>query len=335
MLVGLYKNQIGKETVLGTEVDATTYLRAKGFWNDETEILFPDEDVGIASGIGRSYISNYAATLQYDEMPLTYEQVGYFLNMGIKGVAGVQDGAGTDYIYTYALPYNAAVAPYYYTIEAGDEIKEYIFTGAFVEELTIKGEFGGPLMVQPTIRCIPKGQTTFKTGLSIPAVTEAQFGLTKLYIDTVAAGFAGTAAKTSTFQSFELTMSQVQMIRPVSNGTGRYYVATKMGAGFGEITLKITLEHDALSVAEDTARLARTPRAIQIIAAHDTAVATPGTTYTYKSLIMNICGTYSNTMELSETDGNVLATHTLKSHYDATLDSRGSIVLVTEAAALA
>lgn len=333
MLVGLYKNQIGKETTLGTEVNSTSTLRAKGFWNDETEIVFPPEDVGIAGGVGRSYISNYAATIQYDEMPLTFEQLGYYLNMGILGVAGVQDGTGTDYVYTYPLPYSAAVAPYYYTIEGGDEIQAYVFTGAFVEELTIKGEFGGPLMMQPTIRCIPKGQTTFTSSLTIPAVTEAQFGLTKLYVDAVGDGF-GSTQKTGTFQSFELTMTGIQMIKPVSNGTGRYYVATKMGDMFGEITLKYTIEHDAVSVAEDTARLARTPRAIRIIAAHDTAVATPGTTYSYQTLIMDICGTYSNTMELSETDGNVLATHTLKNHYDATLDERGSIVLVTEASAL-
>lgn len=332
MLEELYKVQVGKETTLGTEVNATTKFRTKGFFKDESTYEFPKDDVGIAGGVGRVYVPVREGVFEIDEIEATYEQLGYFLNSGIVGVAGVADGAGTDFIYTYALPYDTNITPYYYTVETGDEQQAIIMTGCFTEELTISAKYGESWKMKPTMRGQPRDTTTFTAGVAIPTVEDILFGNTKLYINAVSSAF-GTTQKTGTLNAFELKISKVHQIKPVTDGTGVYYVATKWNTTY-EVELKLTLEHDSVAVAEDAARVARTHRAIRLIAT-GTAFATPGTTYSVKTAILDICGTYSEPMTYKAEDGNILTEHTLKNHYDATLANRGKIVIANELAALA
>lgn len=331
MLEGLYKIQIGKETTLGTEVNATTKLRTKGFFKDESVYEYPEEDVGIAGGVGRLYTPDRQGTFEVDEMEATFEQLGYFLNSGIVGVAGVADGAGTDFIYTHPFPYDTNVTPYYYTVESGDEQQAIIMTGCFTEELTITGKAFEAWKMKPTMRGQPRDTTTFTAGLAIPTVEDILMGNTKLYINAVSSPF-GTTQKTGTFSAFELKVSKVHVVKPITDGTGVYYTATKWNTTY-EVELKYTTEHDAVAVAEDAARVARTPRAIRIIGT-GAAFGTPGTTYSVKTAILDICGTYSAPMTYKAEDGNIMTEHTLKGHYNATLGNRGKIVVANELAAL-
>lgn len=328
----LKRIQIGRETGdLGTEVAATTFLAMEASLNDESEIEYPPEEVGIISGRGRSYIPKKDASIELPETPATFEQLPYLLNMAVKGVAGVQDGAGTGYVYTYALPYNAAQSPYTYTFEVGDDTQAEIITACFVDELTITGEAEGAWMVEANIRGWPGGPTTFTNNLSIPTVEEILFGKTALYIDDVDGDFSG-AQVTNAFRSFELSISDFFMARWHGDGSDDVYYTRIVMAPNPAIELKFVLDHSATAVAERAYRRDRTPRLIRLEAL-GTALGT-GATYNNKTCRIDLAGTYMEPEPYEDDDGVMTVEFSFKNHYDATYTARGSIIVVNELSAL-
>jgi hypothetical protein len=108
----LRKILIGREasTDPGTEVDATTYLRLNGTIADMREREFPEEDIGLLSGTDRSYVAKLSGELDI-EGAATFEQLPYILEMGVETATPTQDGAGSGYVYAYALPIDAVNTP--------------------------------------------------------------------------------------------------------------------------------------------------------------------------------------------------------------------------------
>jgi hypothetical protein len=252
--------------------------------------------------------------------------------MGVKGVDGVKDGAGSGYVYTYALPYNAANAPYTYTAELGDNTQAEIMTACFVEELTIKGEAEGPWQMESTVRGWPGGPTTFTAGLSIPTVEEILFGKTGLYIDA-ADGTIGSNQVTDAFRSFELKISDYFSARWNGNASTDVFYSRIVMAPNTKIELKFTLDHGADAVAERAARRAKTPRLIRIEAL-GTALGT-GATYDNKLVRIDLSGTYFEPEAwLEDDDGVNTVEFNFKNHFNATYNQRGSIVVVNELSAL-
>jgi hypothetical protein len=328
----LKRIQLGKESQLGTEVAATTYLAMEGDLVDESEIVYPPEDIGIIGGRGRAFVPKKDGTVDLPETPATFEQLPYLLNMGVKGVDGVKDGAGSGYVYTYALPYNAANAPYTYTAELGDNTQAEIMTACFVEELTIKGEAEGPWQMESTVRGWPGGPTTFTAGLSIPTVEEILFGKTGLYIDA-ADGTIGSNQVTDAFRSFELKISDYFSARWNGNASTDVFYSRIVMAPNPKIELKFTLDHGADAVAERAARRAKTPRLIRIEAL-GTALGT-GATYDNKLVRIDLSGTYFEPEAwLEDDDGVNTVEFNFKNHFNATYNQRGSIVVVNELSAL-
>ncbi len=100
-LKSLRKLQFGRETTAGTEVAASTVWRGSGAIQDDIEIVFVDEDIGVFSGSDRTYVSKFGGSLSLDETPASYQQVGYFFDAGIELIAsGTGDGTGSGVEYT-------------------------------------------------------------------------------------------------------------------------------------------------------------------------------------------------------------------------------------------
>ena len=332
-LSSLDKFELGVESTFDTAVACTTLWRGKCTHTDESEPQYPDESVGFAGGLGRNYIPHETGTINIEETPMTFEQLPYLLNMGIDANTGVQDGAGSDYVYTYPIWYDSTniPVPNTYTWRVGDNQQAYLYTGAFVEEMTLKGAYTEALMMEATLRAhADDSTTTFTGGLSVPAVTDMLFGNCKMYIDPVGSAF-GTTQITQTFLSFELTINN--MFKAQMTGDGTSLFATLMKANMPEIELTFTLEHDATSVTERAARAAGTPRKIRIENTGP-AVATPGTTYSNKTLFIDLVGTYMAPEERDDDDGNNTMTFVLKNHYNVTAATRGTITVVNELSAL-
>src|SRR3972149_3441735 len=88
----LRKVQLGLESTAGTAVAATTIWRgpAVGF-DDLSEIVEVEEQVGILDGLDRDAVSVLYAGMELPDQPVTYEQFPHILAMAYGGPA---PGAG-------------------------------------------------------------------------------------------------------------------------------------------------------------------------------------------------------------------------------------------------
>lgn len=337
-LIDLQRTQFGLETVLGTEVNATTYFRGQNENQDDQEIVYPEEHVGILGGAGRTYSARDETIIELPEIEATFEQLPYLGSWGIKSaVAGVQDGAGTDYIYTYPFPTGWQV-PDSYTLEVGDNIQAEVITACFAESFKISGKANEAWKMGSTLRgWSPADETapgTFTGALTIPTVYEVLFGFTSLYIDAIG-GTAGTTQITSSFLNFSLEVSNIYRGVATGDGSGKHFIFLKPAAEGGEIKLTFTLEHDTQSVQEREYRRLRTARLIQIKGESEADVTTPGTTYSKKTVLITLPGTYMEADSYGDEEGNRTIEFSFKGHYHATPANRGSLVVVNELNALA
>jgi hypothetical protein len=333
MIEAFMKAQIGVETTMGTEVDATTLLRAQMTLTGENTREFGAEDIGILGGLGRSYVVKRDASASIDDMTATFEQLPHFLNAGIDGVTPVQDAAG-GYEYTWVVPYDATTYAAldgldFLTLEMGDEQQAKILTGTFAETLTITMDSEGAWKLDgTTLRGQPRENTTFTAAISVPSVEEILFGNTALYINDTGSAFGTT--QIDNFLGATLTISNLYTAVWTGTGDGAYFGLVKLTGG--EATLTWRGEHDADAVTEDGKREDGTARAVQLIATG--SAISGGSTYTNKTAIINCCGTYSAPMTYSRENGNVQNEHTLRLHYNADRSTMATIIVVNELSAL-
>jgi len=325
----LRKIQVGQESTAGTAVAASTIWRGEGTGADTREIVFPAEDVGILGGLDRAYTPKLGAEITLEETPATFEQLPYILAGGIKDVAGVQDGAGTDYIYTYPFATTAQNTPQTYTIEYGDDQQAEEAEYCFVREFTLSGNAGEALMMSATLEGRQCTTTTYTGALSIPTVEEILFSKGKLYIDP-ASTYPATTNKANTLLNMELSVTTG--MQAVFTADGVVYFSFVKNV-MPEIMLNITFEHDSTAVAEIAAFRAKTARSVALTF-EGTAPATPGTTYSYKTLQVQLLGKWESFEALGEQDGNDIVTGAMRCRYNGTAAALGSIICVNELSAL-
>ena len=323
----LRRIQIGAESTAGTAVAATAKLRMMGTLEDQREVMFAEENVGYLSGVDRTYIPKLLAALSV-EGEATFEQLPYLLNAGIELSAGVQDGAGSGYLYTYDLPTTAQNTLQTYTIEGGDDIQAEEVEYAFVENMVLSGVPGEAWKVKADWLGRQVSKCTFTASLGLDTVEEILFSKTKLYIDA-ATGTIGTTLKSSTLLGAELSIKSGWV--PVFTGDGNlYFTFTKCVDP--EAILKVTFEHNATAVAEKDAWIAQTARLIRLIT-QGAALGT-GATYDYKTLQIDLAGKWEKFEKIDEQDGNDIVTGTFRARYNADGDLFGQILVVNELSAL-
>ncbi len=325
----LRKIQLGVESAKGTAVAATALWRGQGVIEDQTEVMFPEEDIGYLSGIDRSYIPRNLAAITFEETPATFEQLGYILDAGVKTVSGVQDGAGTDYVYTYTFPTTSANSIKTYTIEGGDDQQAEEMEYAFVKSFTLAGAASEAWTVTADWVGRQVSTTSFTGSISVPTVEEILFQKSKLYIDAIG-GTIGSTQKSSTLLKAELAVTTGWQEYFTADGN-LYFTAHKSTKP--EVVLTLTFEHDGTSVAEKANWLAETARLIRILGEGST-VTTPGTTYSKKTLIIDLAGKWERFEKLDEQDGNDIVTGRFRAAYDSTSASFAEIVVVNELSAL-
>src|SRR4030067_1514759 len=92
----LRKLQFYREATAGTPSSATFVFRGIGTILDNIQVQRVSEDIGIISGTTRTNVPMKGGTLAISQNPATFEGLLHILEMGVKTVAGSQDGAGTD-----------------------------------------------------------------------------------------------------------------------------------------------------------------------------------------------------------------------------------------------
>lgn len=327
----LRKIQIGWEATAGTAVAATKVYRGMGTLENTTEVVIPEENVGLVADQDRAYIPFIAGALELEPVEATFEQLHYFGELGIKLVATpTADGSGSDKIWSF--PYSVTGTPNVVktaTIEGGDDQAAEELEYAFLDSFKIEGKAKEALKVSGS--CIGRQISTsaFTGALVAPTVEEILLQTGKLYIDAVG-GTIGTTQKSNTFLGMALSVKTG--VQPVWTGDGnKYFSFIKYTKPI--ITLDLTFEHDGSSVAEKANWLSLTSRLIQL-KFEGSATATGGTTYQKKTLILNLCGKWTKFGKIEEENGNDIIKGSFKCLYNTTAAKFFEMIVVNEVATL-
>ena len=327
----LRKIQLGRETTKGTAVAATARWRGIGTIKDERVTMFPEEDIGILSGSDRTYVPQYGASLSMESVPATFEQIEHVLEAGVKTVAGVADGAGSGYIYDRLMPTTTGNTTKTYTIEGGDNEQAEETEYAFVKSFALSGVAKEAWMISSewTGRQVTKCTFTAAGSAAVPTVEEMLFGKTKLYIDAIS-GTIGTTQISSTLLS--ATVNVQTGIREVYSADGNlYFTFTKQVAP--EVLLNVTFEHNSTSIAQKDIWIAETAKLLQL-KCEGSAFTTAGTTYTYKSFLINLPGKWESFDKIGEQDGNDIIAGVFRGRYNSTADLAPQFITVNDLASV-
>ena len=325
----LRKIQMGRESTAGDAVVATTIWRGLGVPDDLCKTEFAEEDVGYLSGVDRTYMPQLLAGLAMEAVPATFEQIVHILEAGIKTATPTSDGAGTGRIYAYAFPTTAKNTIKTYTLEAGDDQAAEEMEYCYVESFKLSGKAGAALMMSAEWRGRQLSTTSFTTGLSLVVVEEILFSKSTIAIDAVS-GSIGATVKSSTLLSADLDVKTGWT--HVFTGDGQLYF-TFAKSTEPEVTLDITFEHDATSVAEKVIWRAQTPRLIRL-KVQGSALSSAGTTYTYKTLIIDLAGKWEKFDKIGEQDGNDIIKAKFRGRYNTTGAQFATITVVNELASV-
>ena len=325
----LRRIQLGRETTDGTAVAATTVWRGLGTIEDAREVVFPNEDIGLLVGADRTYVPKLEALITFDSVEATYEQLPHLLEAGVMTATPTTD-TGTGIIYTYNFPTTAQKTIKTYTIEGGDDQQAEEMEYSFVKSLSLSGNASEAVMMSADWigRQVTNTAFTATTDAPIPTVEEILFSKGKLYIDNDTDAF-GTTQKSNTLLSMDLSVNTGMQEKYTA--TGNLYFSDHKQV-MPEITLNLTFEHDATSVAEKIAWRNETARLVRL--RFDGSALTTTGAYDTKTLIVDLAGKWDNFDKIGEQDGNDVISATFRARYNSVAAKLGTIIVVSELAAL-
>ena len=325
----LRKIQVGVETTAGTAVAATSIWRGMGTIEDTRTTTFVEEDIGILGGADRSYVPMLGASLSLASTPATFEQLPVICEMAILTATPTQDGSGSGYLYQYTEATTAAPTIKTRTIEGGDNEAVEEMEYCYVESLTIDGSAGEACNMSAEVRGRQVSTSAFTTTATLPTVEEIKASKGKLYIDAID-GTIGSTQISNTLLKFTLNWATGLIAVPTLDGN-LYFTFVKKTAP--EITLDLTFEHDSSSVAQKAAWRAETPKLVRL-QFEGTTLTTAGTSYTYKTLNIDLAGKWDTFSALGDQDGNNIVTGTFRARYNSTAAFFAELLIVNELTAL-
>jgi hypothetical protein len=328
----LRKLQLGQEGTAGTAVAASAIWRGMGTIKDERTVEFVEEDVAIIGGTTRNVETSEWGTLTMDSVGATFEQLMYPFAAGVEDVTtGAADGAGSGKIYQYDASTTAQNSIQTFTIEGGDDTQAEEFDYCFVQKITLTGEGQGQLMVASDWIGRAVTNTTFTGALSIPTVEDVIFNSGKLYIDN-SGGTVGSTQVSGLLRSATLDWTTGYIPYWTVDGS-KEFTSHKLAGRTEEIVLSMQYEHVAAAVTEKAYYRDQSIRLIQLLF-EGTALGTPGTTYTYKSLVVNLAGIYTGWEKLGEVDGNDIVEVEFTARYSSTDSLKAQAIIVNEVASV-
>lgn len=294
--------QIGRESVAGTAVPATTIWRGLfGGFNDERTRETAEEDVGVLAPSERTYDTMLGVTAPMPETPLTFEQVLHLLEAGVQ--TATPTGAG-PYVYVYS--YSLADTPNpirTYTLRLGNRIAAADVRNisyALVQEMTFAGKQGEAWMMQGTWMAPRAVAGTFTASLALPAVEQAIFANTIFYLDN-SGGTIGTTQKIGVLMDAEVKIEPGLTWVPVGDGN-LYATAHKHGRPRVSFTISYELQQVAGVSLVAVERAAYEANALRLI-----RLRCAGSAGRYFQLDM--AGRYDNVSEYkTEGENNVVVT---------------------------
>ena len=334
MAVGIKKLrriQIGREATMGTKVDASDTWRGTGTIEDITPVIFPDEDIGYLPATTRSYIPSKMAKLTMEETPATFQQFLHVCEAGIKTATSSADGGTTGYIYEYPFSSTAENTIKTYTIEGGDNIEEEEFGYGFVEHFSLSGVPGEAVMLSADWvgDQVSTGSFTSTATCSLPTIEEILFSKGKLYIDDDSGTMGATQIESTLL---EMNLDVITGWTPVTTADGNLYFTFIKNAG-PELTLDLTLEHNATSLVEKDDWKIQQGKLIRLV--FEGTAYTAGTSFSKETMRINLAGKFESFEKIGERDGNDILTGKFKVAYSPTADYYAQIDVIVSQAAVA
>lgn len=334
----LRRIQLGKEVTHGTAVAATTRWRGGAtMLDDQRKIEEIEEWIGVIDGADRTALVQLLGMLTLDEVPATAEQFQYLVAMGLGGpTTGAADGAGTDKIYTTNTPTTAKPTAVPYTIQGGDDFEVEQMEYTVCTKISLKGALGQTARMGGTLlgRQVARLGTGFSAGATIPSVGAGEFPTQKgkLYLDAIG-GVYGTTQISNLMIAFQVDIEITW--QPVFTIDGNLFFSYPSYTGH-KISGQISYLHDT-GADGNTGEMAdfrnQTPQLMRIELTGD-AVASAGTTYSARKIIVDAPIKYLNPGPLGEDNGNDLRVMKFRSRYNTTAGNQGKIIVVNELASL-
>lgn len=329
----LRKVQLGRETTQGTHVACTTVWRGPvAFLDDQSEVVYPEEDVGMLTGVDRSYVPKEMGVWAMPSQEATFEQIAHLFDAGIAKATPAQDGSGSGYIYSYTMPTTQYTATdlQTYTIRAGDNADAEKMGYSFVTKITLEGGSGEALMVSAEWQGDKVIQDAFTGGLSLPTVEDIIFLNGKLFIDAVGGSIGSTQI---TGEYLKATVEIETGWQAKFNADGANLILTGLKNIGSVVTATITMEHATNAIQEKQYKRDRTSRLIQLLF-EGTAFTTAGTTYSNKSLVLNLPGSWSEFGPAGDEDGDDILEGVFISRYEPTSGLAPSFIVVNDLSSL-
>lgn len=337
--------QFGIESTNGTGVAATARMRWNGgMLDDQRELKFPEELVGLYGGTDRSLIAKVTGALDIAETPLTPEQLPYLLASLYGGpVTGAADGTGSSgYRYVTTIPTLPSSPPTNrsHTVEGGDNNEVERLTYGKCVKLTVKGAgeaectMAGSMIGQQVAR-----YATGFASVSLVDTNDLIFAGSKLYLDAIG-GTIGTTAIANQFLGFELTFEGLWVPKYTGEGTTSAPVWSFVVYTGHKITGKLTLEHDTGADGNTGLKSlfrAQTPRLMRIdCLGQSYATAGSGTLFTggRRGVRFDLPIKVTKAPPLDDMSGNSTISFEFESRYNATAATAGTITVCNETSAL-
>lgn len=327
--------QLGAESTQFTPVTATTkWVGPGGSFTDVDNQQFVDENVGIVGGVDHSYSPSRLTTLETNETEANFEQTLYALRGSVREVAGVQDGTGSDYIYNFAL--HDTVDPLYtdlkmFTGEYGDSVQYQRSAGMVCSDWELKGKAESAWKFTSKWFGRTVANITKTAGVARPTVEDILFQKTKIYLDAVSGNFGTTQLALSLL---ECNIKCVTGWYPIFTADGNlYYSIPGFDSDKYMLTAELTMLVNSSVVAERTNWENKTSRLLQL-KSEGADVATPGTTYSKKTLIQNYAGRWESFGSLDNQNGTSIVKATFRNLYSTVKADRGNIIFVNELSSL-
>lgn len=332
----LRRLQAGRELTPGTAVNASTRWRFKdAVLKDSREVEEILEQIGIlGDGADRTAIVKLMGMLDIPSQPISFEQFQYLMAMSLGGpTTGVADGAGSGRIYTTPIPTTTAPTLQPYTLEGGDDSEVERMEYAVCVKWELSGMAAETLKLSASImgRQVQRFAAGF-TSVSIPAVEDILVSKGVLALDAIGGTYGATPI---TNQILGIKVTGDIKIIPKFTMDGQLYYSFPMYVNH-VITGEVTFEHDTAVQGNTGAKAdwrAQTPRLMQINISGNT-LASAGTTYTTKKLIINLPVKWKQVGGLEDKEGNDIVKAQFRSRYNVTAGNAGSVICVNELASL-
>lgn len=255
----------------------------------------------------------------------------YFL-VATGGVAGeiVVTEALTDESATATV--TIEVVRQVYTFRAGDNSAAEKGAYGFCKDFEISGSGGGDsdaIMMSANFEVRQWISDAFTASLAIPSVSEFMFPEAQLAIDAVGGTLGLTTA--GVFTDFSFKYNSGIRKRYGANNSKNYDSALLRGGP--EIVFTVGLPYDTIAQAQIANWRAQTAVKMRLTL-NGASVTTPGTTYSKKTVLIDMPGKWESFDGLEDVEGGDIVRGTFRCKYNATAALNPRILVVNELSTL-